>query len=106
MATTAIYSITSAENQPDWTAKSPRMMAPIMEKEVVRMLGVLRAASFSPSMASSRISSWRRGGTCAGSSIRINSSHPGTRSGSWISRSHTGVRKVVRKVVKNRTSRR
>ena len=63
MATKAMYTSTSGTSQRACTAKSPKIRAPIMLKELLSTSGVLRDASFSTSMISSTSKSWRISGT-------------------------------------------
>ena len=97
MVTKAIYNIVSGLNQPDFTEYSPRTIPAITLKGVVSMLGVLTAARRRPSMANSRIRSWKISGTYMSSASLINSSQPGIQFWFCIKRSHTGVRNRVRK---------
>lgn len=62
-----------------------------MEKELDRLSGVLREASFSTSMRNSTTSSWLRRLRDTGSGEERKSSHPGRRSGWLTMRYHAGV---------------
>ena len=53
MCAEAIYTSTSGPSHPACTAKSPRTKAPSMEKELERLSGVFRDASFNTSMRNS-----------------------------------------------------
>ena len=63
MATKAIYTSTSGTSHRACTAKSPKISAPSMLKELLSTSGVLREASFSTSIMNSTSSSCKISGT-------------------------------------------
>ena len=62
-----------------------------MEKELDRVSGVFKDASFSTSIKNSTTSSWDRRDSAAGSGEERKSSHPGSRSGTLTIRYQAGV---------------
>ena len=81
MATKAIYTSTSGTSQFARTAKSPKISAPSILKELLSTSGVFSEASFSRSTINSNNNSCSRSGTPLGSSMPIKASHEGICSG-------------------------
>ena len=96
----------SASNQPAFTAKSPRMSAPMMLKELLSELGVLRLAIFMASMPISRMISCQNMLMFAPPSISVNLNTSGIRSGLLLSQNHTGVRNCASRKIRMRMIRR
>ena len=91
MATKAIYSITSELNHPLLTENSPNTNAAMTLSGVLNMLGVLTAASFNPSIASSKIKNCQIKGILMVSETIINSKPCGMNLGSCINSKNVGV---------------
>ena len=91
MATNAIYNITSLLNQPLLTENSPSTRPAITLKGVLSIFGVLTAASFKPSIASSRIKNCANRGIFGSSCSMIKSKDCGTHSGLFIRSRKVGV---------------
>ena len=105
-ATKAMYSITSGTNRPAVIANSPSSSAPTIPNALLSAPGVLREASFTPSIMISMTSNCMIMGTVFGSLIRTNSSQGGIISGFCMSRYQMGVKNRVRKNTIPRTKRR
>ena len=69
--------MTSEQNQPTLTAKSPSISPPTTESEFESIAGVFIEASFNPSIASSAIKSCAIIGSAPGSAGTTNLSHSG-----------------------------
>ena len=91
MATNAMYSITSELNHPLLTENSPSTRPAITLNGVLSIFGVLTAANFSPSMASSNIKNCASSGIFGSSCSMIKSKDPGTHSGLFINNRKVGV---------------
>ena len=91
METKAIYTSTSGTSHRACTAKSPKISAPIMEKELLSTSGVFREASLSRSIKNSTSRSWASRGTWPSSSTVTNWSQSGTIWGLLAKRYQMGV---------------
>ena len=106
MDTNAIYTKTSGVSHSAFTAKSPRINAPSMEKELDSAAGVFRDASFRRSIKNSTVKSCASSGSAQGSGSARNSSHSGRRPGTLTSRYHIGVTNMLNSSTPTRTKRR
>ena len=92
--------MTSALNHPDCTENSPITRPAITLKGVLSILGVLSAARRRPSMAISRISSWKISGILTVSFTDTKANTSGSQFRFCMNSRNTGVKNTVINVIR------